>query len=76
MQPSQSFTVYVWNTPIHIAATMLLSVVLCGVLAPSDFHVFGPQMKHLGGHRLQNVAKVQEAMLQKAQNSMLKVYIH
>jgi undecaprenyl pyrophosphate synthase len=27
----------------------MLFVGLCGVLAPSDFHIFGPQKKHLDG---------------------------
>ena len=44
-------------------------------MAPSDFHILGPQMRHLGGHKFQNVAKVQEAVLHEAQNSMLKVVV-
>jgi hypothetical protein len=57
-------SVDVWNTPIQTAATRLPSVRLCGVLAPSDFHLFGPLEKHLGGHKCQTDAEVQEAVSQ------------
>ena len=43
----------VHDTSIENTATRLLSVGLCGVLAPCDFHLFGPLKKHLGGHRCQ-----------------------
>jgi hypothetical protein len=33
-------------------------------LAPSDYHLFSPLKKHLGGNRFQNVVEVQEAVSQ------------
>jgi histone-lysine N-methyltransferase SETMAR len=32
--------------------------------APTDFHLFGPLKKHLGGHRFQDVVEVQQAVSQ------------
>lgn len=49
------------DIPIQIAATRLPSVGLCGVLTPSDFHLFGPLQEHLGDHIFQTVVKVQQA---------------
>ncbi|GFG39825.1 hypothetical protein Cfor_08805 [Coptotermes formosanus] len=33
-------------------------------LAPKNFHLFSPLKRHLSGHRFQNVAAMQEAVLQ------------
>ena len=54
----------VQDSPIQIAATILSSVRLCGVLAPSDFYLFGPLNKHLHGHRYPIYVEVQEAISQ------------
>ena len=48
-----------------------------GVLAPSDFHLFGPLQEHLGGHIFQTVAKCNKlpqcVPIHQAQNSVLKI---
>lgn len=49
----------VQDSPIKITATRQ-----CVVLAPSDFHLFGPLNKHLHGHRCPTYVEVQEAILQ------------
>jgi hypothetical protein len=54
----------VQDNPIQIAATRLSSVRLCGVLAPSDFYLFGPLNKHLHSHRCTSYVEVQEAIAQ------------
>lgn len=41
-----------------------LGGVLCGALTPRDFHPSSPLNKHLGGHRYQNIAEVQEGVSQ------------
>ena len=53
------------DTSIKIAATELPSVGLCGVLVPSDFHLFSCLQKHIGGHSCQTDAEVQDAVLQR-----------
>jgi hypothetical protein len=49
----------VQNSPIQTA-----SVRLCGVLALSDFYLFGPLNKHLHVHRCPNYVEAQEAISQ------------
>jgi hypothetical protein len=45
--PSRGRTVDVQDTPVQTAATRLPSIRLCGVLASSEFHRFGPLKKLL-----------------------------
>jgi len=49
------------DIPIQNATTRLPSVGLCGFLASSALHLFGPLQEHLGGHIFQTVAEVQQA---------------
>ena len=46
------------DIPIQNAATRLPTVGLCGVLASSDLHLFGPLQEHVGGHIFQTVVEV------------------
>jgi hypothetical protein len=51
-------------TPIQIAATVLPSVRLCWVMVHSDFNIFAPLKKHLGGHGCPPGTEIQEAVSQ------------
>jgi hypothetical protein len=69
----------VQDTAIQIAATRLPSVGLCGVLVPSDFHLFGLLKKHLVATDAKLNTEVHEALVQwfclQIHNSVLKAYI-
>jgi len=61
---SQVSVADIWDTPMKTAVTWLQSARLYEVLESWDVHLFGPLKKHLGGHRFQTVAELQEAVLQ------------
>lgn len=64
MVRSQGCMVDVQDSSIQIAATRVSSAKLCGVLAPSDFYLFGPLNKYLHGRRCQSYVEAQGAISQ------------